>query len=259
MVTVQRLRFIKKTQENSKVYTLSKKEFLQTLFGLWLGDGNRELWVKTCSLRLKHCDKQREYTKFKHKWAKRNGWEHLTLSLDKHTTKGLFHGLNIRKLPHSMFGKKRLGFDGKHRYVSNYVLDRLNPLALLFWYLDDGYLSVRITESRSSRCANISIAAFDESTAKRIVSKLNEKFGLTGRLIVTSEGHCKYYMSATCFKQFYDIVRPYLSNIPMLFKYKFDMQYVPGRRKDTAFDTKYNGQEFDRVKRPEVEASSLAG
>ena len=51
----------------------------------------------------------------------------------------------------------------------------------------------------------------------------------------------RLYFNATNFRKFFDIVRPYLEYIPKEFYYKFNMQYIPGRGRDTSESAnKYN-------------------
>ena len=54
----------------------------------------------------------------------------------------------------------------------------------------------------------------------------------------------RLYFNATNFRKFFDVIRPYLQYIPKEFYYKFNMQYIPNRIRDSLeFSEKYNGKQ----------------
>jgi hypothetical protein len=123
--------------------------------------------------------------------------------------------------------------------VSATILESINILGLLFWYLDDGTLCVHFQENKCSRFAYLNTQSFSKEENIMIQKMFKDRFDIDTKIHKDSSGFEKYnyktyyriYFNATNFRKFYDLVRSYLQFIPEEFYYKFDMKYFPNRIK----------------------------
>jgi hypothetical protein len=113
------------------------------------------------------------------------------------------------------------------KIASEYVLKRISPLGLLFWFLDDGCLSVSTKKDGKStvRQATLATQGFSYQDNERIQKIFLSRFGIETK-IHKDKTYFKQYLSATEFRKFYDLVRPYLNMVPKDMRYKFNMKYV---------------------------------
>lgn len=228
---------------------LSKKEINYALFGLALGDGS----YKSGVIYIEHTNKQNFYVQ----WI-----EELCISLNiKYEVKYdyLIRNTTFGKATYSMikiwvpdrrhFEASRIIDDQKKKVISNYVLQRITPLGLLLWYLDDGQLHVSFKGTSAKRFAYLNTQSFSKFENKKIQDMLVKRFGIITSLHKDGSGlsnhrdkeYYRIYINATNFRIFFDLMRPYLLMIPNDFRYKFDMQYRPNRLKNSAeFAEKYN-------------------
>lgn len=71
---------------------------------------------------------------------------------------------------------------GNKKVFSWDYLKELTPFALAIWYMDDGSFQVRRTDGSAGR-SDICVQAMDKGTQIRLVSHLNDSFGLSCKLI----------------------------------------------------------------------------
>ena len=156
-----------------------------------------------------------------------------------------------------MFVPKRFYFetqnkcldDNNHKIISDYVLNNINELGLLFWFLDDGQWHVSFKNSKAKRFGYLNTQSFTYEENQRIAKMFKDRFDIELKIHTDCSGieqhkgsiYYRLYFNATNFRKFFDIVRPYLQYIPKEFYYKFNMQYIPNRLKDSIeFSEKYN-------------------
>jgi recombination protein RecA len=108
---------------------------------------------------------------------------------------GLLEGVPLSISPHSKGGlmvettpmaeldvlREAVYVGGKKVFSWDY-LKELTPLALAIWYLDDGSFATRRKDGSAGR-SDICVQAMDSGTRKRLVSHLNDSFGLSCKLI----------------------------------------------------------------------------
>jgi hypothetical protein len=217
---------------------LSKKELDHALVGLALGDGYYERGRISCC----HTNRQRFYVQFLESFANRHGvrsssrydfWKNTNYGRMQYSTVVLWVGDRGR------FEKfNRLFDDDGQKRASTYLLERITPLGLLFWYLDDGQLHVSFKGYKANRFAYLNIQGFADADQDRIQSMFQHRFGITTNFH-WNNGKRRLHFPATSFRKFYDLVRPWLEVIPKEFGYKFNMQYRPTRLS--------NSEEFTRL------------
>ena len=104
------------------------------------------------------------------------------------------------------------------------LLDKVDPLALAVWFLDDG----SITRHRDGRlsCATIHSEGFDEADQHRIAKVLLEKFGLTCVPSAYRDYWC-LRLYGTDAEALFEIIRPYVPAC-MAWKVPGAVDYAPG-------------------------------
>lgn len=228
----------------NEIFNLSDKKINYSLFGLLLGDGwiqNLKTKRKNKQLVIQHSMKQESYMQWLEEIFK--NWNIYRYSHYNQKKIATFGELNyctlsgdIPDLRHFLKFNRFYDKNGKKK-MSEYVLKRITPLGLLFWFLDDGNLSVSKRKSlsdentetyRMSRYANISTYSFcynDHLVAQKV---FKDRFDIDLKIhkgIKNNKEFYKLYFSAENFRKFYDIVRPFLNYIPKELYYKFDMKY----------------------------------
>jgi hypothetical protein len=135
------------------------------------------------------------------------------------------------------------------KHISDYVLSNINSFGLLLWFLDDGQFHVSFKNNKAKRFGYLNTQSFTYEENVKIQNMFKERFDIELKIHEDKSGfdECKdktyyrLYFNATNFRKFFDIVRDYLQYIPKEFYYKFNMQYTPGRGRDTIeFSEKYN-------------------
>jgi recombination protein RecA len=154
---------------------------LQVVLGGLMGDGSvspkREhangAGIKS-RFRFGHGPKQDDYAMWKAGLL-----EGVPLSISPHS-KG---GLMVETTPMAELDvlREAVYVGGKKVFSWDY-LKELTPLALAIWYLDDGSFATRRKDGSAGR-SDICVQAMDSGTRKRLVSHLNDSFGLSCKLI----------------------------------------------------------------------------
>ena len=227
---------------------MSKKEKCYSLFGLLLGDGYLE---NNKRIVCKHTNKQREYVKWLVKifyyWKI---FQRSKFDFENKTTFGNFiYSEAVCNIPSDIHFIKfnRFYNESGKKIISEYVLKRITPLGLLFWFLDDGSLNIHKKEKKYgafsiSRCAYLSTEGYDEQSKKNIQKIFKERFNIETKIHKAKNGQTRTYINATNFRKFYDIVKPYLKIIPEDMRYKFNMKYKKNRLNNSLYLAEnYNG------------------
>ena len=224
------------------MYNLKNKEIAYALYGLMLGDGT----INGNTIIICHTNKQRYYVKFLAKWCRENNIIFRTrYDYYKKTTFGDVLYSEIRIYIPTSIKKHFKGGRCDKKELSQYLLKRISPLGLLFWYLDDGNLCCqkRNDGNKTNRFAYLNTQCFSKEENMKIQKMLIDRFGIKTTLNKDNSGFdkCKdktYYrlrFGATEFRKFYDLVRQYLKHLPKEFEYKFNMKYEPNRLKNSEY------------------------
>lgn len=233
------------------VIDLSEKEINYSLFGLLLGDGwmqNRQHPTRNKQLAIEHSMKQENYVRWLEElFIHWNIYRTSRYGVWKQTTYGpLYKCSIIADIPDIRHFLKfnRFYDNGGKKIISPYVMKRIHPLGLLFWFLDDGNLVVQQRKSESinpkldgfkwSRWATICTDSFSMKDLEIAQFYLKTRFDIDVKIYKYRENH-RLYLSATAFRKYFDVVRPYLHLIPDDMKYKFDMKYNVLRETETNY------------------------
>ena len=227
----------------------SEKEITYALYGLLFGDGR----YRNGAIECKHTEKQSFYVKWLEQMFSEYGLKTTSkYDYDEKTTFGIFTYSYIK-----IWVPKRFYFetqnkcfnDSGKKIISDYVLNNINSLGLLLWFLDDGQWYVSFKNNSAKRFGYLNTQSFTYEENIKIQKMFKERFDIDLKIHKDNSSFEKYkesiyyrlYFNATNFRKFFDIVRPYLEYIPKEFYYKFNMQYIPGRGRDTSeLANKYN-------------------
>jgi len=235
---------------NEEIKNMSDKDISFALYGLLLGDGyySKEGGV----IKIYHTNKQKFYCE----WLFNIFNQRLRSTIKKDFIKKTTFG-EIMYTQTNLWVSKRFYFETENKFfnkenkkiVSDYVLNNINKLGLLFWFLDDGQWHVSFRNNAGKRFGYLNTQSFTYEENVKIVNMFKNRFDIDLRIHTDNSGFEKYkgkiyyriYFNATAFRKFYDLVRDYLKYIPKDFYYKFNMQYVPNRiNKSLEFSQKYN-------------------
>ena len=223
----------------------SKKEIHYALLGNLLGDAylrkniNTQHWVESV-----HTNNQREYVI----WLKNlyESWGLRTTSrfdFKRKTNYGEFtySQVSCKLQTNRHVEHNRLYNDKGIKYFSKYVANRINVFGLLLWWLDDGSLTIHKKSNGSiSRHGSLATNNFDYESQIRIQKMFKERFDIDVKIYKAKKETFYIYFNATNFRKFFDLLRPYLHMIPTSMMYKFNMQYVENRLKESKSFLKYN-------------------
>lgn len=198
---------------------------------LMLGDGS--FHKRNGCIELTHTVPQLPYLKFKIGLAEQLGCTCKVFNLTKKRSNlgvfdycsGTIRGEGIREL---------------YQYPLEDRIGLLNPLGLLIWWLDDGCLSIHQKQNGSiSRFGYLNTQRFSLEENQSISNGLRVLFGIETTIHIDSKSgfakkdHYRLYLNATNMQRLIDHVRVFIPWIPNSMKYKFNMQYVVNRRKDS--------------------------
>jgi hypothetical protein len=233
---------------------LNKKEMSYALYGLLLGDGTYRR-RKTIMSRIlcSHTNKQRFYCIWLRDIFKAAGVNVISrFDYSKKTTFGIYNYSEVEiEIPDKYYFESYNRFFDKNnkKIISQYVIDNISTLGLLFWWLDDGQWHVSFKENKGKRFGYLNTQGFTYEENLMILKMFKNRFDIDLRIHTDNSGFEKYkhkiyyrlYFNATAFRKFYDLLRDYLLYIPKGFYYKFNMQYKVNKMKSSQeFTNKYN-------------------
>ena len=226
------------------IENFSEKDICFALYGLALGDGS----YQNKFIRITHTLKQKFYCK----WLHTTFYKKLKVTYRdcyfRKTTFGISECTDSHiKVPRpDLFENFKIVDDKNKKIISEYVLQNISTLGLLFWYLDDGQLHVSNKNHKAKRFAYLNTQGFSYEENMKIVNMFKERFNINTKLHKNGSGiykdrvYCRVYFNATEFRKFYDLVKEYLKFIPQEFHYKFNMKYSTRLQGGEDFSKMYN-------------------
>jgi hypothetical protein len=188
---------------------------VSVLIGLYLGDGS----VLRNDFRVGHGKDQRFYNEWLRKKFRGHlydcdnvGFNTFTETVMDHTgeTTMYFHAADMWPGFHALAHPKK---------ITPEVLNKLTPLALAIWYMDDGnYFSV-------NGATTLATMGFIDSERDALQQTLESKFGVK----VTRHKNKSLYVHAGCRARFFDLIAPYVLRE---FDYKLDAAHRAVSKRD---------------------------
>lgn len=202
-------------------FNLGRSNINKTIYGLVMGDGS----IKNNYLNISHSSKQKEYSIFLNtlfdSWGLRTHF-----SVTKNGGNSKYSNENrysvSLKLPNANYYTKydRTYINGK-KIISAYCCKHINVIALLFWYLDDGNLSVRL--DKRSRQAVLCTYGYSKNNNNLLSRYLLKRFKLESTVRSTNKGTFFLRFKISSFRDLYKMTEQYFKYLPKCLKYKFDL------------------------------------
>ena len=147
----------------------------------------------------------------------------------------LYNGLDLAIFNQTFYNTAHGNWFGLTIHPPSYLGDHFTPIILLllpFYYLGQSPLNLLILQT-----VFLALGAWPVFKIAQKVFK--KRFDMDVKIHKASNRNGKQtyrlYFSATSFRKFYDIVRPYLKYIPKDMYYKFNMKYKSTRINETDF------------------------
>lgn len=110
--------------------------------------------------------------------------------------------------------------DGK-KVITEQMMDKITPLSLAFWYMDDGTIRHRSVDDRQNPAIEISTCGFTKEENEVLINMLWNKFGVKSNLR-KERTYWSIYITAEGTRVFLDLIKDY---IPACMKYKTLVEY----------------------------------
>ena len=182
----------------------------QVVIGSYLGNGRiRVSEHYRTSLHVSHSEKQKEYSKWKAEIFQTKITER------RQSAPGYTH-TSVYNFDTESFYFPFEGIKDKKTTVPQELINKIDDLALLIWYLDDGRMN------KTGNSIELATCSFDDDTHTRLIAKLKQ-LGIECRL---TQVKCKgktYPLISLNVKGTRNLIRRiYKFNIPQCMKYKID-------------------------------------
>ena len=204
------------------------------ILGTLLGDGYLNERGGNVRLQMNHGLQQEEYIKWKaeklHNLLTPRGLKRETFN-DRHSRTGKVNRFNFFTISHEYlaFLRELLYIDNKKTFTEE-CLDRLTPLGLACWIMDDGSLDRRKSKVRKDGTRIYSSVRFRICTCSKdgiqeelICKKLKEKFNLDFTTVHHGKGYYIVNCNTTNFRKLVEIVKPFI--VPSM-RYKIDTDFI---------------------------------
>jgi hypothetical protein len=201
------------------------KKQRNALIAVSIGDGHVD---KEGQISILHCEAQLEYLKWKHEYLSKLGIKVCPIR-EKQNGDFKAYTFNVAKTSFSKLLRKIL-YNPKKDYYSRKILNRLDPIHLAIWYMDDGGLSQK-------KRKNIIIGnelMINTHTSKEnnqiIIDYFKEKWDISFNQYL-NKGLYRLACGTKEARKFIKIISPYTSNICCMY-HKFNIKKEPIFYKD---------------------------
>lgn len=201
------------------------------MYGTLLGDASLNKTSKggNFNLTLTHSPKQKEYLEFKKQLFEQIS--HVRFSYKevnffnkqvKKTYKTCYYQSNYLKYFTKL--EKIFYTDTRKKIVNRKILNKLTPLALAIWWMDDGSLVIYNRKDRNAvnRYATLATCSFTIEENLEIIKYFSEVWGITPQLKFVSRKYPVLKFPMLEFNKLVKIIEPYI--IPSM-HYKIDFKY----------------------------------
>lgn len=207
--------------------TKFNKESRNLLIGLLLGDGTIS---NNFVFKLAHCAEQKDYLEWKIGQLNEHGIRNNGLK-SYIKTKGFNTGVPVyyTQLNIVPFIKvlRRVVYKDKKILGNRKLLNRLSPLEIAIWYMDDGHINIRRSKDGKIHGFYIKISTCEpKDEVQTIIDYFKEQWNISFYMV--HEGKHKDSYSLCCGTKeglkFIDLVKPYVEQVPsMRYKIQFDL------------------------------------
>lgn len=221
------------------------KESRNLLIGLLLGDGTIS---NNNVFKIAHSEQYKDYIEWKIKQLKEHGIRNNGLKsyikTRGYNTGALVYYTQLNIIP---FIKvlRRVVYKDKKIIGNRKLLNRLSPLEIAIWYMDDGHINIRRSRNGKVHGFYIKISTCEpKDEVQVIIDYFKEVWNIS--FYMYHEGRKKDSYSLCCGTKeglkFIEIIRPYVMQIPsMIHKIQFDLS-----QRERALYTKHSWSSEER-------------
>lgn len=203
------------------------KESRNLLIALLLGDGTIS---NNYVFKLAHCEAQKDYLEWKIEQLNKHGIKNNGLK-SYIKTEGFTTNVPVfyTQLNTISFVKvlRRVFYKQKKIIGNRKLLNRLNPMGIAIWYMDDGHINIRKDKNKRPMGFYIKISLCEpKEEVQVVIDYFKEKWGIN--FYMFHEGRKENSFSICCGTKeglkFISLVRPYVEQVPsMLHKIQYDL------------------------------------
>jgi len=219
---------------------LSHQELYSAIIGMVLGDFNLQIHGINARIQAAHTPAVRDYVAIKGIILSQIPGIIFSVRDIVHNNRKLgklYPQIRIRTNTHSFLTEIRKEIYNPHKRVTLELLERLTPMGLALWYMDDGNLELhynkvrfkpdfyRERRERSIGGRNIRLSTHSFSLAENeiICTWLRFRWGILAQT-KPSKGLFFIHINTTNAKKFIDLVRPFVLEVPSMY-HKIDFKY----------------------------------
>ncbi len=175
------------------------KRQLEVIYGSLFGDGHlarRHSKYQNSEFEVGHCIKQKEYVEWKYDILKS------LCNSGVHRRKNLYR---MRTFSHPVFTSLRdIWYDHKSKKrINKAILERITPLTLAVWYMDDGSIA------KKSGTITLHTCCFSASEHILIIKYLKKKFGIDS-YVRWASGYRNLIIALNSRQHFINIIKKYI-------------------------------------------------
>ena len=207
--------------------TKFNKESRNLIIGMLLGDGTIS---NNYVFKLSHGYKQREYLEWKINLLNENGIKNNGLkeyiSTCGYNLGSIVYYSQMSVIPF-MKVLRRVIYKPIKNYANRKILNRLNPLGIAIWYMDDGHINIRKTDDKiHGFYIKIATCLYKEQN-QVIIDYFKEVWDISFYQFKEGKPRKNTY-SLCCGTQegikFIELIKPYVESCPsMLYKIQYDL------------------------------------
>lgn len=190
---------------------------IQVIYGMLLGDSNVvvDKRCKSNNIRIKMCHGEKQI-------------DYLKLKMDMFGVNNIYTGksgyCNNNVYSASINSDANIAnhvlndcYINGNKTVTQSMVDKMTPLSLAMWYLDDGSIKHRSPEDSHNPTIMLSTCAYNEEENMLLINMLRNKFGVEANLRKEKDKYWSIYITVNGTKVFMDLIKDY---IPNTMKYK---------------------------------------
>jgi len=166
------------------------------ILGCLLGDATLSTSGKHYRLRVEQKSAHKEYVDWKFAWLKR-----LCITSPQFNKKN--NSYRFGTVGHPAITKIHETFFDNDHAINSFILDRLSPLSIAVWFMDDGY--------KIHKTVGISANNFYLVALQQLINLL-AKYGISTSLQKDKQGK-RIYIKTSSYKTFYKLVKPYVDQV----------------------------------------------
>ena len=207
---------------NDNIYmiqTCYPDEVIPIVYGMLLGDSSigydKRCKSKNIKIQTTHGESQLDYLKFKKKLFGSNNFKY-NIGRSGYCDNNIYSAYLIADKNISMHINNDCYINNKKTITKKFI-EKLTPISLAFWYMDDGNLKHKDLKDPNSPNIIISTCGFSKEENELLIDTLINKFGVQCNLRKEKDKYWSIYITTEGTKVFLNLITKYM---PKCMRYK---------------------------------------